>query len=491
MSQTEFDNALSKFPFPVAFRCRYILTQSEKRNALESILDAYEGILKFLVLVVLSDYLKGEIEDESVDKRLKNWFSAKLSLGNWNEILREILKVYKKHPQNIFMPELLSFYFNKKGQTRAAKKFEEWVKRRNEFLGHKLKLHTDSHLTQTWCEWWDDFKVLIQQLQFLTQYELIIPCFVKRGKVTQARICTGPEQFFIFQDQYDLPVNVKGIELEESLILVDKRDRKRQLMLYPFMVVRAPSDFYLFERGEKQKQNLDRVIYAALGPHQALDIRRRGQEERILRDLERKIHKLGEIGVLIDENTSQPPPYDPFTSVHSLAQKWAEAGYPYYMVEEIKKDLIAQIRHPKGQDLPEGDTLLFLITASLHHGGNWCHFIRQCSNDSQVLNQLFYVFHITYDRPRFRILYGLQYVDRTLLQNTLKQKKASIPDDLQKIINKYVLKDSVHKYLEKIKQHEDPVLARKAAKVLREAKQYCDRDDSNLEKHKRTGLPEL
>lgn len=491
MSQKEFHNTLANLPFPVAFRCRYILTQSEKRSALESILDAYEGILKFLVLVVLSDYLKGEIEDESIDRRLKSWFSARLSLGNWNEILREILKVYQKHPQQIFMPELLSFYFSKKGQTHAAKKFEGWVKRRNDFLGHKLKLHTDNQLGQTWREWWDDFQGLIQQIQFLSHYELIIPCFVKRGRVTQARICTGPDQFFIFDDQYNLQVNVKGVEPEESLILVDKRDTKRQLMLYPFMVVRAPSDFYLFERGEKQKQNLDRVIYAALGPHQALDIRRRGQEERILKDLESKIQKLGEIGVLIDENTGQPPPDEPFAQVASLAQKWAEAGYPYYMVEEIKKGLIAQIRHPQGQPLPEGDALLFLITASLHHGGNWCHFIQQCSHDSQVIHHLFYLFHISYDRPRFRILYGLQYMDRKLLEGVLKQKTTSIPDDLKKIINKYVLNGSVHQYLEKIKQHDDTVLARKAGKVLREARQFCEGNASDFEKPKGTGLPEL
>ncbi len=140
----EFEQTISQLPFPIAFRCRFILTRADKRSAIESMIDAYDALLKFLALSVISDYLRGLVTSETLDRQLKSLFSSKISQGKWLEILLETLRVYTESPEKAFMPELLEFYFLKKKVTLEAKKFEKWVNRRNEFRGHSKKWYINS-----------------------------------------------------------------------------------------------------------------------------------------------------------------------------------------------------------------------------------------------------------------------------------------------------------------------------------------------------------
>ena len=393
-----FEKIISKLPFPVAFRCRFILTRADKRSAIESMIDAYDALLKFLALSVISDYLRGLVTSETLDRQLKSLFSSKISQGKWLEVLRETLRVYTESPEKAFMPELLEFYFLKKKVTLEAKKFEKWVNRRNEFRGHSKRLITDDLVEETWAKWWPEFKELIIRFSFLTSYEMIIPAFIKRNKIEKAHICSGPEQFFVFDDAYNLPLTIKGVEAEESLMLVDKRNPARQLLLYPFLVVRAPADLYLFEQGERRKGTLERVVFASLGPGDALEIRRKDKNRRIIEDLERKLERLGEIGICLDDISLDAllrrPEVPLIEEASRVADQWAKSGYPYHLVEAISDKLKAFLNHPaEGVEIDDEDTLYFLMVASIHFGRNWFYWFDKAGKREKTAEHLIRILH--------------------------------------------------------------------------------------------------
>lgn len=492
MASTAFEDVIGRLPFPVSFRCRFILTQGDRRSGVESIIDAFESLARFLALVVISDYLIGSIQDPAADERLKKLFSARLSPGHWVEILRETLKIYSKSPEKAFMPELLDFYFSGSRLSSGGKRFEEWTNRRNDFRSHAKQLITEKVVKETWAEWWPQFRDLIEDMAFLADYEMIVPAFIQRGRITRARICSGPSEFFIFRDDYDLPLTVKGVEAEESLLLVDTRERTRQLLLYPFMVVRAPADFYLFEKGERQKGSLQRVTFASLGPKEAMVVRRDDSIGGILDDLESRLTRIGKVGVPLQDFTFEQAGPEKiqsplFGEAERLSGRWAAAGYPYHMVEGISQSLAAQVRNPPEKAESLGDDLIsFFMVAGMHHGGNWCHWVDANRLNGSAVDHLMRVLRVSYDRPRLRALYALQRLEKDEIEGIIEQKTAQLPSDIGEIISRYVVTGKVIEYLERVASAQDADLARKAKAVLKEIRQFCGEGGGEKEA---SGLP--
>jgi len=491
MPNHTFEKLIDQFPFPVAFSCRFILTRSDRRSMLESIIDAYESLVRFLALVVISDYLRGLIQEPRIDKRLKKLFGRRISPGHWVEILRETLRVYCSSPEKMFIPELLEFYFAGKKFSSEVADFEKWVNRRNDFRSHAKHLITEKFLEKTWAKWWPEFQEMIARFAFLGSYEMIIPAFIQRNTIKKAQLCTGPEQFFIFQDDYDLPLKVKGVEPKESLLLVDKRTPGRQLLLYPFIVVKAPADFYLFEQGERLKGNLHRVVFAALGPGIPLEIGRQDANRRILEDLELKLSRLGEIGIYLDDVPVQAmrsgAERPALQEAIRTAALWAEEGYPYYVVEGISARLKGLILHPPEDiELEDEGLLAFVLIAALHYGGNWAFWLRKNTDNATVIGHLIKVLSISYVRPRFRALFVLQSFAVTEIKKIMDNPECHLSSDMRKIITKYVLCGKVTDYLTTVKKKADPDMAKKAASVLAEIDQYFRAANG---RESRSGLP--
>ena len=374
-----------------------------------------------------------------------------------------------------------------------GKLFEKWVKKRNDFRGHAKHLTTDTLVRETWDKWWPEFQELIHQIAFLTHYEMIIPVFVQRGMIKKAQICSGPNEFFLFHDDYNIALTVKGVEQGESLLLVDKRNQSRQLLLYPFMVVKAPANFYLFEQGERRKDSLNKVIFASLGPGDALEIRRADQDRRIIEDLENRLKRLGEIGLSVKnmpaEALHEKPEDIPLQEAFKLAAAWAKAGYPYHVVEGISANLKALLRHPPAKiDISEKYVLGFLMVAALHFGGNWYFWVKQNNNNPNIYEHLLSVFSISYSRPRFRALFALQSFNPKDLKKILDKKSVELSPDIETLLNKYVLHGKVAEYLSMVKEKGEPDLAKRADSVLREIGQYSGKDHGS---RGASGLPVL
>jgi len=254
-------------------------------------------------LIVISDYLRGTIEEPAIDAKLKKMFNSMTSPGQWVEILRETLKIYSKSSEKIYMPELLDFCISGKKCSKEWKSFESWLILRNKF-SQSLSLKTKDFLRNTWEKWWPEFQKLIEQFFFLTHYEMIIPIIIQDDIIKKVYICTGPVPNFITEADYNLPLTINGVKSTSSLLLLDKRNRSHQLLLYPFMIIHPPTDIYIFHRIEWRKGNIHRVAYANLGEGDDLVICRNSENNEIIKDIESWLQKLGDIGINIDKVTS-------------------------------------------------------------------------------------------------------------------------------------------------------------------------------------------
>jgi len=157
-------------------------------------------------------------------------------------------------------------------------------------------------------------------------------------------------------------------------------------------------------------------------------------------------------------------------------------------VENIGSDLKPFLRHPPVMDMIEEDdkTLHFLLIAALHHGGNWCFWLKQVQQSPEALRRVLELLAISYFRPRLRAIYALRFFKQEDLLSLLDNGHVQLQKDLRKIIDRYVLSGEPLNYLIQLQNTLEPNMARKVGDVLREIGQYCDgqgEDSSN------SGLP--
>ena len=89
----------------------------------------------------------------------------------------------------------------------------------------------------------------------------------------------------------------------------------------------------------------------------------------------------------------------------STIQKWVAENYPYYLIEGLNDEQRSFIRHPSNfGDIKNENSLLFLMVASLHFGGNWYFWVKENQNNPKALKLLIQLLNISYDRVKFRIL---------------------------------------------------------------------------------------
>ena len=157
----------------------------------------------------------------------------------------------------------------------------------------------------------------------------------------------------------------------------------------------------------------------------------------------------------------------------STIQKWVAENYPYYLIEGLNDEQRSFIRHPSNfGDIKNENSLLFLMVASLHFGGNWYFWVKENQNNPKALKLLIQLLNISYDRVKFRILLSLQLLDSEETKTVVESLKDEIPSNYYKIVKEYVLDKRVKLYLEKIARDPKSGLANKVAVVIREYNQY-------------------
>ena len=106
---------VARAPYPIASLARKMQVERAWDRKLHQALDVFEAVVKYTVLVLLSDYLQGNAgRTPQLDQMIAGAF-RKPTLGQLLELSARLLRSYSGREHELFMPELYRLYFSPEG----------------------------------------------------------------------------------------------------------------------------------------------------------------------------------------------------------------------------------------------------------------------------------------------------------------------------------------------------------------------------------------
>ncbi len=108
------------------------------------------------------------------------------------------------------------------------------------------------------------FDDILEEMRFITNYELIIPLDIDNGIIENAYICTGHSPDFD-EEFLDLSIGIDDVQ-EEHPMLICKENPKQQLLLYPLSYfyddqMTRQMELYLYDGLERKKGDVKRLDF--------------------------------------------------------------------------------------------------------------------------------------------------------------------------------------------------------------------------------------
>ena len=244
----EEERIINSYPYVIAFPFERMLLEEEGRNKLELLAYTFLNGMKFLGLVVASEYFQSPLKSVKINELFRNNLYQP-SFGNWNSYLRETITELEKENMKILFPEFIeayraietgksapkykavSPYTNEDGQI-AWKKSEltaigTLINFRNRFLGHGLPLSKQEY-TDLFKEIYPVLLDFFKSLLFTKNLQLIRQEGVNHYLLNGSKV--------LQMDSREPPPSI-----DTQIILTDKKERS--LNLIPFYIL--PKQFML------------------------------------------------------------------------------------------------------------------------------------------------------------------------------------------------------------------------------------------------------
>lgn len=163
----------NKFPYPIArafYQLRHIHDWKAQIPQLANILGL---LLQHIAMIALAEYLSGDVRDEKLNQELLQAFKNPVTHGAWLKIADRLLKLLRQRQHQMFMPELLEFYFPERGEEAlpSLKTMSgELVQMRNFLL---KRIPEFSPARREYEHFKHQLLALLQSLKFLADYPLI------------------------------------------------------------------------------------------------------------------------------------------------------------------------------------------------------------------------------------------------------------------------------------------------------------------------------
>jgi hypothetical protein len=468
---------ISFLPFPIAYPTDLVAAETTHDGRIFAAIIAYRVLTQFLALVALADYLRGEHRREETDKKIVGLLSKQMTDGDWRRLLEEILARYKARRDDFFLQSLVSLHFHKaSGEfTEVARGFKKRVKERN-VLAHALAAQTPQPKAELAAEWVRSLEQDVLALEVLSEYELLQPVSIstRYRAIRSARVLRGPSLNFRFREEMSTKLTVEDVEQLESMLLVDRRDRSRQLLLSPLVLSRtAEGQVFLLSQVEEEGGKVTDATYfkvtEADGKHKLSE---HPDGDQILNDLRALLKPLGRVGMA---TTLRPRKYaaggDAWARMRRYAQAWERVNHSYEVVLEFGRE--AELRETledptiwtKSQS---GKVEAFILVVALHYRLAWQFWAARNTKNEHAARRLLELLHVAhrFHRPRLRALCALQTFDRDLLRKVLTE--GTWPQETVQFLERHVLPGRMIEYLRYLVGHASYPLPQRAEEVLSE-----------------------
>jgi tetratricopeptide (TPR) repeat protein len=231
---------ISQLPYVIAYPFKRMLEEPDGRNKLELLAYTFLNGLKYLGLVIASEYFNSPLKSAKINEQFRNNLFQP-SFGNWNAFLREAIICLDSQNQLLIFPEIKEIY-KKLELAKSAKKYKTesqytdedglvaWKKSeltaigtlinfRNRYLGHGVPLSKEEYESL--------FKVISPVLiNFLSEWKAIDHITMIRSEAKESWQMMGAEISLISNNSPNKKSNVYLSHLDG-----------RNLELIPFYVL--------------------------------------------------------------------------------------------------------------------------------------------------------------------------------------------------------------------------------------------------------------
>ncbi len=299
---------VDRLPYPIAVTWTGLRTAEEEGHGERDVFDAlvllHDAILRLVALVAVSDYVRRarDAARPEADELLRSRFLSKpVSLGTWNALAAELLRLHVAAPAAFAVPELVGLWFDGGRRPRPsahARAIEDFVADRNDWAHVRL---TDDRRRAVLERKRPAFERIVDELAFLERYELLLPLRVDRSseppRVVEAVRCRGTE---LAPSELDLTLSgdTAAVEVGDELLLVPDAPGAKALRLFPLLlsdVGRADGaddlllyDGHLRSRGDGGR-SIDRLEYVGAASRKKVRLGRRSPAAELVAGFESRL----------------------------------------------------------------------------------------------------------------------------------------------------------------------------------------------------------
>lgn len=156
-------------PFPIAVVYRKIINAPNNTQRFSLLIELFEVVVRFIVLVILADYLTSPKEGQAMIQEIPE--IGRLSaptLGDWVSLFKSLLHHYENTDSLRFLKQIKDFNLD-----RYAKTLDEFVNIRNVSLRGHGTTQTEAEYEMRFQEHSPKLYKLIDGLRFLANYRLV------------------------------------------------------------------------------------------------------------------------------------------------------------------------------------------------------------------------------------------------------------------------------------------------------------------------------
>jgi CheY-like chemotaxis protein len=221
------EDLLKMYPTPFLYIYQHLKSDIPPLKELVSQKDMFELLLHFSAVVLLCEYLYGDARSDDLDTQIRSRI-YKPSLGDWFNIINEIVKRRDDFSKTFFLDAFLTFYTG-----RNKKNIGELIGIRNKYVGHGPQ-HSDYETESIVKRCNELLTPLLQDFQFITHFLLCYALSVqkiKSGYVYSLKECTGANsQLFNLKRDFNFLLDAQEMHLVNL-------DTEQYQSLHPFIIL--------------------------------------------------------------------------------------------------------------------------------------------------------------------------------------------------------------------------------------------------------------
>lgn len=249
------DNIARRYPTPFVYIFQHLKSDMTPLEKLVSQKDMLELLLHFSGTVLLCEYLNSGVRIDDLDAQIRSRI-GKPSLGDWFNIINEIVKRNGYAPETLFLNSFMTFF-----TAKNKKILGDFIAVRNKYVGHGTK-HSDYEYEDVVkrCDEW--LESLLKAYRFITRFLLcyVLNVQIIRGKYLYSlKECVGANpQLLNSTKPLGLILNTREMQLINLA-----PESPKSLSLYPFMLLENCADCRQAEIFFYSKHSNNRLHYVS------------------------------------------------------------------------------------------------------------------------------------------------------------------------------------------------------------------------------------